>query len=63
MAQVLAPEVELVLVVAPSGDQAGGPRLGGGTRAPVPAGGDGSLPGSGGGAQVAVDRWLGELHN
>ena len=55
MAQVLAPEVELVLVVAPSGDQARDP------RAPVSAGGDSSLPDSGlGGDQVAVgglDRW------
>ena len=32
---------------------AGGPRLEGGTRAPVTAGIDGSLPSSGAGGQVA----------
>ena len=37
-------------MMAPSGDQAGSPRLVGGTRAPVTAGSDGSLPSS----------WLGE---
>ena len=48
-------------MVAPSGDQAGGPRLGGGTRAPVTTGGDGALQAAGhGGDQVAgggLDRW------
>ena len=34
-------------MVALSGDQALGPRLGGGTRAPVIADGDGSQPGLG----------------
>ena len=48
VAQVVALEVEHDSVVAPSGDQIGGPRLGGGTRDPVTAGGDGSLHGSGG---------------
>ena len=47
--QVVAPEVELNWVVAPSSDQAGGPRWGGGTRAPVTAGGDGG--------QVAREQW------
>ena len=54
---MVAPEVKHVKVVAPSGDQAGGPMLGGGTRAPVTEGGDGSVPGSGGAGQVAGDRW------
>ena len=40
LAHVLVPEVERVLVVAPSSDQAGVPGLGGGMRAPVTAGGD-----------------------
>ena len=41
-------------MVAPSGDQAGGQRLGGGTIAPVTAGSDGSLPAAGlGGDQAA----------
>ena len=48
VAQVAAPEVEHVFVsVEPSGDQAGGPRLGGGTRASVTADRDGSLATSG----------------
>ena len=37
----MTPEVEQNWVVAQSGDQAGGPRLGGGTRAHFTAGGDG----------------------
>jgi hypothetical protein len=45
VAQVVAPEHNSV--VAPSGDQAGGPRLGGGTRAPVTADSNGSLAASG----------------
>ena len=48
-------------MVAPSGDQAGGSRLGGDTRAPDTTDSDGSLPASGqGGNQVAgggLDRW------
>ena len=41
-------------MVAPSGGQVGGSRLGGGTRAPVTANGDGSMPAPGlGGSQVA----------
>ena len=40
---MVAPEVEHVKVAAPSGS----PRLGGGTRAPGTADGDGSLPNSG----------------
>ena len=39
--------MELVHVVAPGGDQAGGPRLGGGTRTSVTADSDGSLAASG----------------
>ena len=35
----------------------GGPRLGVGTTAPVTAGGDGRVPASGGGGQVAGDWW------
>ena len=54
VAQVVAPEGEHVLVVAPSGGQADGPRLGGGTTALVTTEGDGSMPASGlGGGQVA----------
>ena len=34
-------------MVVPRGDQAGGPRLGGGRRALVTAGGDTLVPGSG----------------
>ena len=33
-------------------------RLGGGTKAPVNAGGDGSVPGSGDGVQLAGDLWF-----
>ena len=47
VAQVVTQEVEHVYVVAPSGDQAGDPRLGGGTRAPVTVDSDGSLGASG----------------
>ena len=46
-------------MVALSSDQAGGLRLGGGTRAPVTSGGDGSLPAAGlGGDKMArgLDR-------
>ena len=46
---MVAPEVEYVWVVSPNCDQAGGQRFGGGTRAPVTADDDGSLPGCGGG--------------
>ena len=55
---MVAPEVKHVKVVAPSGDQAGGPMLGGGTRAPVTEGGDGSVPGFWGGGRVAGDLML-----
>ena len=44
---MVTPEVEHVYVVAPIGDQAGCPRLGGGTRAPVTADSNGSLAASG----------------
>ena len=54
VAQVVAPEVGHVQVKTPSGDQAVGPRLGGGTRAPITADGDGSMAAYGlGGGQVA----------
>ena len=43
VALVVAPEVEHVYVVAPSGDQVFGPRIGGGTRAPVTTDSDCSL--------------------
>ena len=54
VAHVVAPEAEHIKLAAPSGCQAGSPRLGGGTRAPVTADGDGSHPDSGlGCGQVA----------
>ena len=56
VAHVVAPEVEYVWVVAPNGDQAGCQRLGGGMEAPVTADSVGSLPGSGGGSQMAGER-------
>ena len=48
-------------MLAPSGDQAGGPRQGGGTRAAVTTCGDGSVTASEGGSQVARSsgvRWF-----
>ena len=39
----MAPEVGHIYVVVPSGSQAGGPRLGGGTRAPATADRGGSM--------------------
>ena len=47
VALAVAPEVEHINVVASSGDQAVGPRIGGGTRAPVTTNSDGSLAASG----------------
>ena len=51
---MVAPEVKHVWVVAPSGDQTCGPKLGGGTRASVTTDGNTLLAASGlGGDQVA----------
>ena len=55
---MVAAKVEHVYLVATRGDQAGCPRLGGGTRAPVTAGGKGSVPGFWGEGRVAGDLML-----